>query len=131
MSLNGEASESTSEQTIGDFDIDAVAGLTNPVTLPSISSVNIEASRGSSPGSILSSAPSGLLTPTVGSNPGEDGYTVGSGGRIYERRKRIRQSWVYFPENGSEYTTVDGKTRWRCARCKSYPNKLSMNRHST
>ena len=129
MSLNDEAS--ASQQTIWDFDIDAVAELTNPAPLSSISSVNLEASRGSSPGSVLSSAPSGLLTPTVGSNPEEDGYSVGSGGRIYERRKRIRKSWVYFPENGSEYTTVDGKMRWRCARCKFYPTKRSMNCHST
>jgi len=78
---------SASQQTIWDFDIDAVAGLTNPAGLSGISSVNIEASHGSSLGSVLSSAPSGLLTPTVGSNTGEDGYTVGSGGRIYERRK--------------------------------------------
>ena len=119
MSLNDEAS--ASQQMIWDFDIDTVGELTNPAPLASLSSVNLEASRGSSPGSVLSSAPSGLLTPTVGSNPGEDGYSVGSGGRIYERRKRIRKSWIYFPENGSEYTTVDGKTRWRYARCKFYP----------
>jgi len=129
MSLDDEAS--ASQQTIWDFDIDTVSGLTNPAGLSTISSHNIEASRGSSPGSVLSSAPSGLLTPTVGSNLGEDGYTVGSGGRIYERRKRIRKSWVYFPENGSEYTTVDGKTRWRCARCKSLSTNTSIKCHST
>ena len=99
--------------------------------VPIISSHNIEASRGSSPGSVLSSAPSGLLTPTVGSNPREYGYTVASGSRIYERRKRIRKSWVYFPENGSEYTTVDGKTRWRCAQCKFHSTNISISCHST
>lgn len=129
MSLDDEAS--TSQQTIWDFDIDAVTGLTNPPGLPIISSHNIEASRGSTPGSVLSSAPSGLLTPTVGSNPAEDGYTAASGSRIYERRKRIRKSWVYFPENGSEYTTVDGKTRWRCARCKFHSTNISISCHST
>ena len=128
MSLDDEAS--TSQQTIWDFDIDTVTGLTNPAGLSTISSHNMEASRGSSPGSVLSSAPSGLLTPMVGSNPGEDGYTVGSGGRIYERRKRMGKSWVYFPENGSEYTTVDGKTRWRCARCKFLSTNISINCHS-
>jgi len=40
--------------------------------LPTISSDSIEPSRGSSPRSALSSAPSGLLTPTIRSNPGED-----------------------------------------------------------
>jgi len=105
MSLDDEAS--TSQQTILDFDIDAFTELTNPPGPPIISSHNIEASRGSSPGSVLSSAPSRLLIPTLGSNPGEDGYTVASGSRIYERRKQIRKTWLYFPENGSEYTRVD------------------------
>jgi len=117
MSLDDEPS--ASQQTIWDFDIDAVAGLSNPAGLSIISSDNMDPSRGSSLGSVLSSAPSGLLTPTVGSNPGEDGYTMGSDTRIYERRKRNRKRWVYFPENGSEYTTGGGKTRWRCARCVS------------
>ena len=82
MSLDDEAS--TSQQTIWDFDIDTVTGLTNPAGLSTISSHNIEASHGSSAGSVLSSAPSGLLTPAVESNPGEDRYTVRSSGRIYE-----------------------------------------------
>ena len=128
MSLDDEPS--TSQQTIWDFDIHAVAGLTNSASLPTITSHNIDGSRDSSPGSALSSAPSGLLTPTLGSNPGEDGYSAGLETRIYQRRKRIRKSWVYFPENGAEYTTIDGKTRWRCARCGSPSSTISINSHS-
>ena len=59
--------------------MDAVAGLsTNTASLTTFPAHAIEGSHGSSPGSILSSAPSGLLTPTVGSNPGEDRYSAGS-----------------------------------------------------
>jgi len=110
MSHENEATGS--QDTIWDFDIDTVSGLTNSASLTISAVHHIECSRGSSPGSALSSAPSGLLTPTVGSNQGEDGYAVGSERRIYKRRRRIRKSWVYFPDNGSEYTTIDGKTHW-------------------
>ena len=129
MSLEDEAA--ASQETIWDFDIDAVAGLTGAgASVTTIVGHAIENSQGSSPGSVLSSAPSGLLTPTVGSNPGEDGYGAGSERRIYERRRRIRKSWVYFPENGNEYTTIDGKTRWRCARCKLIFASHIINYHS-
>jgi len=129
MSLEDEAA--ASQETIWDFDIDAIAGLTTTASLTTIAAHAVESSRGSSPGSALSSAPSGLLTPTVGSNPGEDGYGARSARRIYERRRRIRKSWVYFPENGNEYTTIDGKTRWRCARCKLIFPTLIIYYHST
>ena len=79
-----------SQETIWDFDIDAVAGLTTNTSLTTISAHAIEGSRGSSPGSALSSAPSGLLTPTVGSNPGEAGYGDGSERRIYEEEEFVR-----------------------------------------
>ena len=107
-----------------------VSGLTNSASLTISTVHSIEGSRGISPGSALSSAPSGLLTPTVGSNQGEDGYGVGSERRIYERRRPICKSWVYFPENGSEYTTIDGKARWRCACCKLLFPDLSIDYHS-
>lgn len=130
MSLEDQAS--ASQKTIWDFDIDGVAGLsTHTASLTTYPVHAIEGSRGSSPGSVLSSAPSGLLTPTVGSNPGEDGYSAGTDRRIYERRRGIRKSWVHFPENGNEYTTVDGKTRWRCAHCKFIAFYLFIEYYST
>jgi len=129
MSLEDEAT--ASQETRWDFDIDAVAGLTTTASLITIAAHAVESSRGSSPGSTLSSAPSGLLTGTVGSNPGEDGYGAGSARRIYERRRRIWRSWVYFSENGNEYTTIDGKTRWRCGRCKLIFPTLIIYYHST
>ena len=36
--------------------------------------------------------------------------------KIYESRRKMRKSCVC-SENGSEYTTSDGKPWWRCARC--------------
>jgi len=99
--------------------MDAVARLTNTPSLITIPKHTIEGSRGSSLYSVLSSPPSGLLlTPTFGSNPGEDGYGAGSDRRIYERRQRITKRWVYFPENRNEYRTLEGQTPWRCAYCK-------------
>ena len=76
-------------------------------------------SQGSGTQSALSSAPSCLLTPSRQSqNVAEEGSSSGSNS-IFNKRKKIRKSWVYKSENGSEYTTLDGRTRWRCARCKS------------
>jgi len=70
--------------------------------------------------SILSSAPRGHLTPTHAraSNSGEGVSGNWADRRIFERKKIVSKSWVYFPENGCEYVASDGKTRWRCARCK-------------
>ena len=111
--------DSASQQTICDFDVSTVPGILNTTELNPIDSMAESLGHNSSPTtSILSSAPSGLLTPTMasGSNSGE-----ASGNwthrRIYERKRRIWKSWVYLPENGSEYTGIDGKTRWRCSRC--------------
>ncbi|KAG0643732.1 hypothetical protein HOY80DRAFT_1032191 [Tuber brumale] len=52
MSLEDETS--TSQETIWNFDIDTIAGLTNAAGLTTISAHNIDGSRGSSPGSALS-----------------------------------------------------------------------------
>lgn len=130
MSLEDQAS--ASQETIWDFDMDAVAKLsTNTPSLTTFPAHAIEGSRRSSPGSVLSSAPSRLLTPSVGSNPGENGYSAETERIIYERRRRIQKSWVYFPENGYEYTTLDGKTRWRCAHCKFIASYLRIKYHLT
>ena len=94
-----------SQDTRWDFDIDAVAGLTNTATLTTISAHNVEGSGGSSPGSALSSAPSELLTPTIGSNPGEDGWEIfvvdgggivlssNSSGKFRKRRDGLVVGW--------------------------------------
>ena len=123
-----------SQQTIWDMEIDPVTGLTNAEFLNTISLDDSPGgntcSRGTSPGSGLSSAPSGLLTPTIGSTTGEMAYSTRSERRIYERRRKMRKSWVFFPENGSEYTTADGKTRWRCARCM-FPYSILLAYSST
>ena len=104
-------SHATSIDTISDFDIQEID---NQVSIP-LTAEHSEDGRSPST-SALSTAPSGLLTPTLGSNT-VDGSSSGGGGRIYERRRKVRKSWVYHPENGGEYFTPDGRTRWRCARC--------------
>lgn len=114
--------DSVSQQTIWDFDVSTVPGILNTTELNQIESIEGPGGHNSSPTtSILSSAPSGLLTPTIpsGSNSvsGETGGGNWADRSIFGRKKRVRKSWVYFPENGTEYTGIDGKTRWRCSRC--------------
>ena len=114
--------DSASQPTIWDFDISTVPGILNTTELDPIESFEESIGHNSSPTtSILSSAPSGLLTLTMASATGSHSGEAGGGNwadwRIYERKKRVRKSWVYFPENGSEYTRIDGKTCWRCSRC--------------
>ena len=105
-------SHTTSIDTIWDFEIQAIE---NQGSLPLTEQ---QSDNGQSPSvSALSSAPSGLLTPTLGSNTA-DGSSSGGDRRIYERRRKVRKSWVYHPENGGEYATPDGRTRWWCARCR-------------
>lgn len=118
MSIPLEVSES--QETIWDFDVNTVPGMLNTTNLGPIPHGEGSLGHDTSPTtSILSSAPSGLLTPThaSGSNSGEGVSGNWADRRIFERKKIVRKSWVYFPENGGEYTTIDGKTRWRCARC--------------
>ena len=105
-------SQTTSIDTIWDFEIQ---GIENEASLP-LTGENSDDYQSQS-ASALSPAPSGLLTPTLGSNTA-DGSSSGGDRRIYERRRKIRKSWVYFPENGGEYLTPEGRTRWRCARCR-------------
>ena len=112
---------SASQETIWDFDVNVVPEILNTVDLDPAPISQVPFSHNSSPTtSVLSSAPSGLLTPTLasGSNSAEGEGVNWTDRRIFENKKRVRKSWVYFRENGSEYTTIDGKTRWRCARCK-------------
>jgi len=70
--------------------------------------------------SALSSAPSGILTPTLDalSNMESMGNPDPTMRLLYEKKKKIRKSWVYWSQNGSEYITSDGRTRWRCVRCE-------------
>jgi len=119
MSIRLKVSES--QETIWDFDVTTVPGMLNTSNLGPIQHSEELLGHNSSPtNSILSSAPSGLLTPmdAGGSNSG-DGVTGNwADRRIFERNKIVRKSWVYFPENGCEYVSSDGKTRWRCTRHK-------------
>jgi len=119
----------TLQDTIWDLEMDPVTGLTNAEFQNAISADDSlganTGSCGTSPGSALSSAPSGLLTPTIGSTASEVAYSTQAERRIYERRGKIRKSWVYFSESGSEYTTPDGKTRWRCAQCR-FPHSTPL-----
>ena len=72
--------------------------------------------------SALSSAPSGMLTPTLEALSNMESMRTPDAAErlLYERKKKIRKSWVYWIQNGSEYLTSDGRTRWRCAQCKFY-----------
>ena len=97
-------SHTTSIDTIWDFEIQ---GIDNQGPLP-LTEEQSDNDRSLSV-SALSTAPSGLLTPTLGSNPA-DGSSSGGDWRIYERRRIVRKSWVYHPESGGEYGTLDGRT---------------------
>jgi len=68
----------------------------------------------------LFSAPSGMLTPTLEALSNMESMRNPDPAErlLYERKKKIRKSWAYWTQNGSEYVTSDGRTRWRCARCK-------------
>jgi len=105
-------SQTTSIDTIWVFEIQAIENQ------PSIPLTQHHSDDARTPSlSPLSTALSGLLTPTLGSNPAE-GSSSGGDRRIYERRRKVCKSWVYYRENGGEYATPDGLTRWRCARCR-------------
>lgn len=102
--MSDKHAESASQETIRDLEIDLITGLTNAEFLndPLVddSPRRNTGSHGTSPGSALSSTPSGCLTPTLGSTIIETGYSTRSERRIYERRRETRESWAYFPENG-------------------------------
>ena len=86
--------DSASEQTIWDFDVSTVPGILNTTELNPIESMVESLGHNSSPTtSILSSAPSSLLTSTMasGSNSDEAGGNWADR-RIYERKRRIRKS---------------------------------------
>lgn len=116
--MSMEPENSASQETIWDFDVTAVPEMLNSVDLGPAQIALGPCSHNSSPStSVLSSTPSGLLTPTLASasNSGEGGGANWSDRRIFEKKKTVQKRWVYFPENRTEYTTIDGKTRWRCA----------------
>lgn len=96
-------SDATSIDTIWNFDIEGIEhGVSIPLTRENFDDCTSQIA------SALSAAPSGLLTPTLGSNT-DDGSSSGGDKRIYERRRKVRKSWVYHPENGGEYATLDGR----------------------
>ena len=68
----------------------------------------------------LSSAPNGILTATLEALSNMESMRSSDPVErfLYERKKKIRKSLVYWTQNGSEYVTIDGPTRWSCARYK-------------
>ncbi|PUU78315.1 hypothetical protein B9Z19DRAFT_1065152 [Tuber borchii] len=107
----------TSQEKIWDMEIESITGIADPEYLPTIPTYEMSNSHASSPGSDLSSTPSGLMTPTIRSSHGEESSVITVEKQIYQRKRKMRKSWVFFPENRSEYTASDGKTRWCCAWC--------------
>jgi len=73
---------------------------------------------------ILSSAPNTLLTPSFGSgsrstnmdSSASDTHAT-TGSTIFKRKKIKRTSYVFNTANGVEYTSREGRPRWRCAHC--------------
>ena len=93
MSIPLEVSES--QETIWDFDVTTVLGMLDTSNLGPIEQSDELLSHDISPTtSILSSAPSGLLTPTLagGSNTGEGVSGNWADRRIFERKKIVRKS---------------------------------------
>ena len=70
--------------------------------------------------STLTSAPSGLLTPTIASDPGAvaAGTLNGEVPAIFRSQKKVRKSYVWNAENGRE-VIEDGRIKWCCNRCKA------------
>jgi hypothetical protein len=68
----------------------------------------------------LSSVPSDIFTPRLGSNPAERD-TASEASRdipaVFQGKKKARTSHIWSPENGCEIE-VNGIRRWRCNRCK-------------
>ncbi|KAG0135402.1 hypothetical protein HOY82DRAFT_600867 [Tuber indicum] len=100
-----DLSQTTSIDNIWDFEIQAIE---NAKSLP-LARANSDIC-GTPSVSTLNSAPSRLLTPTLGSNTA-NGSNSGGERRIYERRRKVRKSWVYHPENGVENVTSDGSNK--------------------
>ncbi|KAG0138285.1 hypothetical protein HOY82DRAFT_534942 [Tuber indicum] len=80
--------------------------------------------------SVLSSAPSGLLTPTAASNSVEDSESrlfshSGPGGAYpsipasFLTKRKSRKGYCWLPSNGTEFF-ANGKWKWQCARCKLF-----------
>lgn len=38
----------------------------------------------------------------------------------FKKRKRVRSSHIWLPENGIEHITPDGVKRWKCQRCMCF-----------
>ena len=92
--------DSASQDTIWDLEMDSISDFTNTALLHMIpihsSPGGNSGSHCTSPSSALSSAPSGLLTPTIGTTTGDGEYATRSERGIYEKRRKVRKSWVYF-----------------------------------
>jgi hypothetical protein len=82
---------------------------------------------------ILGSAPHTLLTPSFGSGSGSthkdssasDTHAT-TGSTIFKRKKIKCTSYVFNTANGVEYTSREGRPRWRCVHC-SKPCLLATN----
>jgi hypothetical protein len=73
---------------------------------------------------ILSSAPNTLLTPSFGSgsrstdmDSSASDTQATTGSTIFKRKKIQRTSYVFNTANGVEYTSREGRPRWRCVHC--------------
>jgi hypothetical protein len=64
----------------------------------------------------LSSVPSSMFTPAVGSNPAERDSSPDNIPAVFLAKKKVRTSHVWLPENGEE-VAIDGQPRWKCNRC--------------
>ena len=97
MSESIPLEDSASEQMMRDFDVSTVPSILNATELDPIESIEESLEHNSCPTtSVLSSAPCGLLTPTMasGSNSGEMGGRSWADQKIFSRKKRIPKSWV-------------------------------------
>ncbi|KAA8911227.1 hypothetical protein FN846DRAFT_904490 [Sphaerosporella brunnea] len=73
----------------------------------------------SSQSSALSSIPSGVLTPTLSSNPAKNGDVEDTSiPNAFLSKKKSNKSIIWLPENGCG-VTVAGKALWRRNRCSN------------
>ncbi|KAF8534126.1 hypothetical protein BDD12DRAFT_896995 [Trichophaea hybrida] len=67
--------------------------------------------------SLLSSAPSTLVTPSFAAESSASDTTATTGSTIFKRKKINRKRFVFNDANGMEFTSKEGKPRWRCQHC--------------
>ncbi|KAF8535689.1 hypothetical protein BDD12DRAFT_892103 [Trichophaea hybrida] len=67
--------------------------------------------------SLLSSAPSTFVTLSFAAESSASDTTATTGSTIFKRKKINRISFVFNDANGMEFTSQEGKPRWRCQHC--------------